>query len=111
MRLLLNIGLAVDATPAIATHVARQILIANDFILHGDGKVFESDTEPTLVIEVSPDPCGQMDFRQVAVDLRQDCIAVYAPVTNRGMLAGPKAAEWGAFDPTKFLKLDGTRLA
>jgi len=41
MRLLLNIGLQVGATQTLAAHVVREILIANDFILHGEGKVLE----------------------------------------------------------------------
>ena len=56
MRLLLNIGLQVGATQTLAAHVVREILIANDFILHGEGKVFESDTEPTPVIGVDAPP-------------------------------------------------------
>ena len=111
MRLLLNIGLQVGATQTLAAHVVREILIANDFILHGEGKVFESDTEPTLVIEASTLRRSFVEqTRQAAVDLGQDCIAVWHPATG-GNLLGPKAAEWGTFNPALFILPNGKRLA
>lgn len=115
MRLLLNIGLQVGAAQTLAAHAVREILIANDFILHGEGKVFESDTEPTLVVQVGASPFASIStmrrLRQTAVDLGQDCIAVYSPLTEYGLLAGPKAAEWGPFNPALFILPDGKRLA
>lgn len=114
MRLLLNIGLQVGATQTLAAHVVREILIANDFILHGEGKVFESDTEPTPVIGVDAPPriagSAARNPRQTAVDLGQDCIAVWHPATG-GNLLGPKAAEWGTFNPALFILPNGKRLA
>lgn len=115
MRLLLNIGLQVGAAQTLAAHVVREILIANDFILHGEGKVFESDTEPTPVIGVDAPPriagSAARNPRQTAVDLGQDCVAVVNPLNGFGTLVGPKAAEWGAFNPALFILPNGKRLA
>lgn len=115
MRFLLNIGLNVGATTAISAEVARQILIANDLLPVNDGVVHASDTEPTLVIEVQPlsrSPSLVLAaFASVAVDLQQDCIAVYRPKTGGGCLVGPKAAEWGPFNPEFFILPNGTRLS
>ena len=116
MRFLLNIGLNVGATTAISAEVARQILIANHLLPVDDGVVHASDTEPTLVIAVEPlmlrNPLLVMQsLKAVAVDLQQDCIAVYRPKTGGGSLVGPKAAEWGPFNPEFFILPNGTRLS
>ena len=115
MRLLLNIGLQVGATQTLAAHVVREILIANDFILHGEGKVFESDTEPTHVIGVDAPPfifgAATCSLHRAAADLGQDYIAVVNPLNGFGTLVGPKAAEWGAFNPALFILPNGKRLA
>lgn len=114
MKFLLNIGLARKASPDIAAHVALEIVKANDFLI-GKHKVVQSDTEATLVVEAtfpgrSALLCIQM-LRQISIDLEQDCIAVYRPETNGGSLVGPKAKEWGEFNPEFFFLLNGKRLA
>jgi hypothetical protein len=114
MEFILNIGLAVGATPSIAAHVALEIVKANDFIVKSH-TVAESDTEPTVVatvtyLGVNALMCLQ-HMRAIADDLQQDCIAVYRPLTGKGALIGPKAAAWGAFNPEFFIMPDGTRLA
>ncbi len=48
---------------------------------------------------------------QIAEKFDQDCIAVRCGSGERGWLVGPRAHEWGEFDPTKFLLLDGSRAA
>lgn len=113
MKFLVNIGLDVKATRTLAADVVIQILGANDFLV-GKHKVVESDTEPTLVAEVTS-LCGPMlttqNFHAVAVDLFQDCIAVYRPATGGGALMGPGRAKWGAFNKAFFFDLEGKRLA
>lgn len=104
----LNIGLAVDATPSIAAHVALEIVKANGFIVRRH-KVVQSDTEPTLVVEVVNDRYAAPAVLRTADDLSQDCIAIYDGV--KGHLLGPKAAEWGPFDPKRFITITGARLA
>lgn len=119
MKLILNIGLDVNATQTLAANVALQIVAANDFRVERHA-VVQSDTEPTLVVEVTFDPfftakgasatVGQAVYR-TAKELRQDCIAVYNPSKPLGALVGPHAAKWGPFNPELFFLLDGTRLA
>lgn len=113
MNFILNIGLKVGATQALAAHVALEIIKANEIIV-GKFKVVESDTEPTLVCEVRYLGGPTWAFKllhQIAVDLKQDCIAAYRPKTNGGALIGPNAKAWGEFNPAFFILPDGTRLS
>lgn len=120
MRFIINIGLDVEGTTTLQSDVALQIVKANGFIVHAHA-VHQSDTEATLVAVVQPDPLGVFSdggsvydaFWCIAVDLRQDCIAVHTPLKGDGMhgtLIGPKSASWGRFDPSCFLQMNGTRL-
>lgn len=108
MKLILNIGLDVNATQTIAARVAYEIVVANGFFIH-QHKVVQSDTEPTLVVEVS-EGFPAAPYR-IAYDLHQDCIAVYNPTNGQGELLGPQSHKWGPFNPELFFLLDGTRLA
>lgn len=112
-KLILNIGLN-SADGAITPEQARQALAANEFLIVRDA-VLESDTEPTLVAEVTIRNTSPFIFlqllRRVAEELDQDCIAVYRELTGAGSLIGPRAAEWGPFNPEYFLLLDGRRLS
>lgn len=113
MRFILNIGLDPKATPEIAAHVAREILRANGFFTVGNSRIVQSDTEPTLVVGVTPQPgiLVRSAIHQTAVDLGQECIAVWELLPRYGSLIGPGAAKWGAFDPHLFFMLDGRRLS
>ena len=120
MDFILNIGLKSDTLGDISVALAKQMLWAADLLIKTE-RVFQSDTEPTLVVEVTsiagPTFTAAalrqlaVDLRQLAVDLGQDCIAVYRPQVGRGALVGPKAAAWGSFNPEFFILPDGTRLA
>lgn len=114
MKFILNIGLDSKATRSISADVAAQIVVANDFLIR-KSKVLRSDTEPTLVCEVVAMPSSPFlviqQLRQIAVDLHQDCIAVFRPRTGKGVLIGPNAQAWGKFNPEFFFTLDGQRLA
>lgn len=63
--------------------------------------------EPTLVVSING-AIGSGTLRGVvytlAEELEQDCIAVLEPETGRGTLVGPKAADWGAFNPDCFVR-------
>lgn len=115
MEVILNIGLAVDAT-SIAAHVALEIVKANGMLVK-KSKVFQSDTEPTLVVTAIMTGHDSVEntraIYRTAAGLGRDCIAVYTklPIQNYGALVGPRAAAWGAFNPEFFLMPDGTRLA
>lgn len=113
MKFIVNIGLDIAATSTISADVARQIVVANDFLI-GDWKVLQSDTEPTLVAEVTSlcqSPLMVLaNLHSIATDLKQDCIAVYRKETKGGALIGPNAKAWGSFSPAYFFNLDGSRL-
>lgn len=115
MRALLNIGLESSTlgkiTPAEVVAAARL-----HWLTVTAAKRVQSDTEPTMVLEVIMRGHDSVEntrtLRRLAEDLGQDCIAVYCrlPIANFGALVGPRAAEWGPFNPEFFFLLDGTRL-
>lgn len=109
----LNIGLEANGQPITAV-LAREVIVANCFLINR-AKVVQSDTEPTLVAEVTCLERNPLIILQllnaIAEDLAQDCIAVHRPLTGGGTLIGPRAAEWGKFNPEFFFNIDGTRLA
>ena len=110
---ILNIGLN-TADGAIAIEEARKVLRAYGFSILREA-LLESDTEPTLVAEVATGFATTLTvlqlLYQVSEELKQDCIAVYRGLTRGGALIGPRAAEWGPFNPEFFLLLDGRRLS
>lgn len=113
IKFIINIGLN-TADGAITPEEARETLRAYGFSILRDA-VLESDTEPTLVAEVVNPGASPIILPQllhiVAEALDQDCIAVYRECTLGGALVGPRAAEWGSFNPEYFLLLDGRRLS
>lgn len=124
MQVLLNIGL--DNVPTDLSYTngvlnplrVRQILEVVQALRAAGFTAFkskrvESDTEPTLVVNAMF--TGHMVDFEASVGalsraLNQDCIAVYNERTGQGQLIGPRAAEWGPFNPEFFFLLDGTRL-
>lgn len=118
MSLVLNIGRRVDSTGAIlpASSVYAALEALHLTVL--SSVHVQSDTEPTLVVEVESwsDGIG-VDAAQAAMigalaeDLGQDCIATWDPSEGRGLLLGPRADAWGSFDPSFFVGLDGHRLS
>lgn len=96
------VGMLWDGNAAVAAHAVHQ-----------------SDTEPTLVVEVRT--TGPAISRMamlgdlLAVRLRQEAVACAALLPSGavayGFLRGPLAARWGEFVPEFFLLLDGRRAA
>ena len=113
MNFILNIGLKSETLGDIPAQQALDAVNAADVFVYGS-QVFESDTEPTLVLTARNGqpyiPMGPR-FEQIAVALGQDCIAVVNTDMASGRLYGPRAAAWGDFNPEFFLMPDGTRLA
>ena len=123
MQAILNIGL--DNAPIAGEsftngvrnpEVATRMLTAVQNARHAGfkitaAKLVQSDTEPTLVLTITDDDPG-LDNRidMLATTLKQDCIAVWYPGEQWGQLIGPKAAEWGNFNPAFFFMPDGKRL-
>jgi hypothetical protein len=68
-------------------------------------RLAKSETEETLVVEVQANVCDlARTLRYACFWLHQDCIAVQLP-DGSGQLVGPKAEEWGDFNPAYFLPL------
>lgn len=119
---ILNIGLNTNTGGRITANDVLDALrnIGIEITTHA---VHTSDTEPTLVAAVNIfDPFFGDAVAQLCEELGQDAIAVWFPrpvATNGridwskspGQLFGPKAAEWGPFNPEFFLQLDGRRLS
>lgn len=69
----------------------------------GAYRVAQSSTEQTLIVQLGGP--GALAMPAPFFDLlAQDCIAV-RDETGQGSLVGPKAADWGEFDPAQFLEL------
>lgn len=115
--LTLNIGLdGIDAPASHAAIVASRTLRANGFDLVA-AHTHNSHTERTLVVTVernglaSNATSNRAAIYTVAEALNQDCIAVYNPSRQTGLLIGPRAEKWGEFNPEFFLQHDGYYLA
>lgn len=108
MRATLNIGLNVGDKVAALTPLS--VLAAIRWFGRQTLReaIVDSDTEPTLVVEVDV-PFSGPSLAALSARLRQDAVAQWDG--QRGLLAGPKAAAWGPFDPAFFFNLDGQRLA
>ena len=115
MILELNIGLDVTggvnttaayharATQAIARLTGCHILDTERYETRYDGP--EGTTvEPGLFVHLHTNNVlfADQNVYQLAVLLGQDCISVYSPRLQSGRLIGPRAAQWGAFNPEFF---------
>lgn len=118
MEVILNIGLNTNTgTPIEAIDAAQAVADAGFHVVSTE--VFQSDTEPTLVVRAETRPGAEEPARvlvwRIADVLNQDCIAALIPNTvascSIGFLAGPNAAPWGPFNPEFFILPTGERLA
>lgn len=75
-------------------------------------RVVPSSSEPTLVADIEP-PLSAREVYDLSEQLRQDAIAQRLPSqgTEAGMLAGPRAQDWGGeFNPAYFTMQGGDTL-
>jgi hypothetical protein len=118
MRYILNIGLNIPGTdhtmhPELAKDAIRNMLTNGERIL--SATVHASDTEPTLVVLIDGFPPATSELEYLSELLLQDCIAYCkadsagGALVRTGGLIGPKAAEWGPFNPAYFILPDGAR--
>lgn len=101
---ILNIGLAAHSDLFEACRAMRRAGIVFD-----TAHLRLSPTDEYAMVVM----CDATDDRIHAVSeaLEEDCIAVWDLMHREGRLIGPKAAEWGEFDPTLFIMRDGRTLA
>lgn len=110
MSLILNIGLARQGRSNIGAGTVLREIPSCGFVLL-DHSLRHSNTELTVVANVLLAGDLQRATKQLALMTGQGCIAVWDTETQAGQLIGPKASEWGDFNPEFFLLLDGTPLA
>ena len=110
MTAILNIGLNAGDEPAWDLSDVKLALAAClPFEINVlSAVVHKSDTEQTAVVEIS-NPVTPQEAFAVAYALSQDCIAQLAD--GVGELYGPKAEEWGPFNPAYFILGNGERAA
>lgn len=108
MKCILNIGMHRSLEGAIAPggevnrmHVQTALLAAGMKLLSIEA-VYPSNGEPAWVCVV--DDVALADLYKVSAALDQDCIAVgyYDSPFFKGALVGPRAKEWGEFNPALF---------
>jgi hypothetical protein len=113
-KYILNIGLAVESRDAVLPE--GEVVLALDAAgiqIVGDHRVVPSDTEPTFVAEVRVPYATNLEplLYALSVRLLQECIAVFNTATHEGQLYGPRAADWGPFNPEYFFLPSGRRMS
>jgi hypothetical protein len=113
MKLVLNIGRGIEISGTRVDLLSvGNIVAAVDKLLGNISSIHchESDSEPTVVAVIDgPDMDIAKAVNQLCLTLSQDAIAY--TVDGEGHMEGPKAAEWGPFNPTYFVQPNGQRLA
>jgi len=113
MSYILNIGLAREGLPNLQLSRVLDEVRNAGFNIESATRV-ESDTEATVVLTVtngySFTPLA-IRASNLALELQQDCIALYDPAGARTGLYGPRAAAWGDFNPEFFFMPNRQRLA
>ena len=107
----LNIGLNDSDGLPLNVHTACLACESYGFSILAS-RVFESPAGGENVLVISAQYRGSdltASIYALAVNLRQDCIAVYHG-GGRGELIGPNAEKWGAFNPAYFLNRSGKSL-
>ena len=104
--MLLNIGLNRGGKEPLASAYVLGLLRIHNVSPQAHG-LFASKTEQTLVVKC--EELGRYKVYDLAEALEQDCIAVLSEVSG-GALIGPHADSWGAFDPAKFIVLNGSTI-
>jgi len=61
-----------------------------------------------LVLLVEVDAIPTQALFELAKVMLQDCISVFYPARREGLMVGPLAAQWGAFDLDKFYRFDAS---
>lgn len=70
-------------------------------------KIAQSETEKTLILK-GVSNAEYIDFEKaikgLSDTLKQDCIAVYFPQSDSGVLIGSNSDDWGMFDKQYFIQ-------
>lgn len=101
---LLNVGLNIGNETKLDEKIVTDTLKKEFGVDVLGGKVVQSGTEPTFVPELSR-KLTDKELNKLSEVLQQDAIPQYAD--GVGTIAGPKAKEWGDFNPDYFLNKEG----
>lgn len=101
---LLNVGLNIGNETKLNEQIITDTLKKEFGVDVLGGKIVQSGTEPTFVPELSR-KLTDKELNRLSEVLEQDAIPQYAD--GVGMMAGPKAKEWGDFNPDYFLNKEG----
>ena len=109
MQAIFNIGLNLPKGGTLHAASVRKDLA--DVSLRPTGP-FDSQTEPTMVAAMSICDAREASLaaKALCTMFQQDAVAYYLPELGLGGLAGPKADEWGPFDPSLFILPCGSRI-
>lgn len=108
-NVLLNVGLAVNGCEALTEFDALWALMREGVVVTRF-TTSKSSTERTVVVAATlpADPAhGMQAVYRAAERLGQDCIAVWDPEALQGALVGPRADQWGDFNPAYFIDFSG----
>jgi len=110
MLIQLNVGLLSAKTNTLLNALSVQIEVARAFPsikpFGLSARVAQSATEPTLICQFEyPDSTLAEVIKgscfELCIACEQDAVAIKCNET--GLILGPNAAKWGAFDPAQFL--------
>ena len=110
MNYILNIGMDRNEGPANTDGQLMVALLRSDIIHMGEVSYVQSNTERTAVVQMEKEPHA-MKVEHLCELLGQESIALYRMSDGTGVLYGPKAEEWGPFNPDYFMMPDGTKLS
>lgn len=120
IQVLLNIGRKISGKPELLTESRVRCEVARVFPQGARIGVWDAPahlvSEPTFVVEVtctiyrSATPVVAR-VHQLSIDLEQEAIALWVSDLQIGLLAGPKAAAWGVFNPDFFVMPQGYKLS
>lgn len=110
MLIQLNVGLETSGTLEPLNALSVQTAVCQAFPeirpFGISARVAQSNTEPTLIAQFEyPDSTLAADIAEscdlLCIACEQDAVAIKCDQT--GLILGPNAAKWGAFDPAYFL--------
>ena len=110
MNYLLNIGMDRNDGTANTDGQLMMALLRADIIHMGEVSYVQSNTERTAVVQMEKEP-NAFQVEYLCQLLGQESIALYRMSEGTGVLYGPKAEEWGPFNPDYFMLPDGTKLS
>ena len=104
----INVGLNVGNEEKLTPQIIKDTLKKEFNVDVLSGNTFKSETENTFVPELSRKLTNE-ELNKLSEILQQEAIPQYAD--GVGIMAGPKAKEWGDFNPDYFLTNNGIPLS